>query len=245
MPTEQHAQLVFGGLESLGHAVLLQACLNSPPEASEPPALDVLLPTLARLIEARDPHTKGHCERLADYSVALGEAIGLGRDDLETLRQGGVLHDIGKIGIPDAVLLKPGRLTADEYALMKRHPLIGDAIFAELPGFADVRGIVRHHHERRDGSGYPDRLRGDEIPLLAQITSIVDAFDAMTSTRPYRIALTTEDACAELQRDADRGALHRELVRTFVSLIRGSAQHVRHAISTEHALRARLLRGRT
>jgi putative two-component system response regulator len=204
-------------------------------------SLGPLLPVLARLIEARDPHTQGHCERLADYSVALGDALGLGREDLTALRQGGVVHDIGKIGIPDSVLLKPGRLTDDEYEMMKQHPVIGDALFAHLPAFAAVRPIVRHHHERLDGSGYPDALRGDEIPLLAQIISIVDCFDAMTSTRPYRQALSIDAACEELRRDVQRGALHPDLVGTFISLVQGSPRQVHRAISSEHALRARLL----
>ena len=140
MPAEHHARITFGGLESLGHPWLLQAFLDSPSDRAEPAALQGLLPTLALLIEARDPHTKGHCERLADYSVALGDAIGLGRDDVEALRQGGVLHDIGKIGIPDAVLLKPGRLTDDEYALMKRHPLIGKIVEHGLRELVISRG---------------------------------------------------------------------------------------------------------
>ncbi len=176
--------------------------------------------SLALTIEARDAYTDGHCQRLAAYATALGRALGLGEDDRSALTQGGFLHDIGKIGIPDAVLLKPGPLTPAEYELVKQHPVIGDRLCGQLRSLARVRPIVRHHHERLDGSGYPDGLRGDAVPLLAQIISIVDLFDAMTTTRPYKPARSAEVASSELVREVVGGWRRADLVEPFVALVR-------------------------
>src|SRR3990167_1980121 len=137
--------------------------------------------SLALTIEARDRTTDGHCQRLAQYASALGRTIGLGEDDVSALERGGFLHDVGKVGIPDAVLLKPGPLTREEYDLIKQHTVIGERLCGELLSLRNVRPIVRHHHERLDGSGYPDGLRGETIPLLAQIMGLVDVFDVATT----------------------------------------------------------------
>ena len=161
--------------------------------------------SLALTIEARDATTGGHCERLATSAAAFGQALGLDADAVSALSRGGFLHDVGKVGIPDAVLLKPGPLTPQEYALMKQHTTIGDRLCGGLRSLRAVRPIVRHHHERLDGSGYPDALRGDAVPLLAQIMSIVDAFDAMTTARPYTAARPPAWAAEELRREAARG----------------------------------------
>jgi putative two-component system response regulator len=174
--------------------------------------------SLALTIEARDTHTEGHCERLARYAAMLGRRLGLSDEDVAVLTRGGFLHDIGKVGIPDAVLLKPGRLTGAEYAVMQEHAVIGDRLCGELRSLRQVRPIVRHHHERRDGSGYPDGLRGDAIPLFAQIIAIVDVFDALTTTRPYKGALSVAAACQELSWEADRGWHRRDLVDAFIGL---------------------------
>src|SRR6185369_7984629 len=141
--------------------------------------------SLALTIEARDGYTEGHCERLARYATTLGRRIDLGDEDVRVLERGGYLHDIGKVGIPDAILLKPGRLTPAELAGMQQHAVIGDRLCGELRSLRQVRPIVRHHHERQDGTGYPDGLSGDAIPLFAQIIAIVDVFDALTTERPY------------------------------------------------------------
>jgi len=175
---------------------------------------------LALMVEARDPYTAGHCERLARYATALGSELQMSDKELAALRRGGYLHDVGKIGIPDTVLLKPGPLTPEEFADMKRHPVIGADLCGNLQSLGQVRPIVQHHHERLDGSGYPDGLRGDAIPVLAQVIAVVDMFDALTTDRPYRQAMTLSRACEELLNDVSRGKLHRDLVRAFVSLIR-------------------------
>lgn len=177
--------------------------------------------SLALTVEARDPYTEGHCERLASYAVALGAALGLSPDDLGALNRGGFLHDVGKIGIPDALLLKDEQLTPREYEQVKQHPVIGERLLGDLRSLAPVRPIVRHHHERLDGSGYPDGLRGAEIPLLAHVVSIVDAFDAMTTPRPYRTAMSQRAACAELRADVARGRMSRDLVEMFVAVLEG------------------------
>jgi len=182
-------------------------------------SVDAMILSLALTIEARDLTTDGHCKRLGGYAGALGARIGLPESDLGTLRLGGFLHDIGKIGIPDAILLKPGPLTGDEYALMQTHTLIGDRLCGELRSLRPVRPIVRSHHERIDGSGYPDGLRGDAIPLLAHIMGIVDVYDAMTTERPYRQPRPPAVACQELVDEVKRGKHRRDLVETFVSLV--------------------------
>jgi putative two-component system response regulator len=176
--------------------------------------------SLALTIEARDRYTEGHCERLARYAAMLGQRINLSAGDIAILTRGGYLHDIGKVGIPDSILLKPDRLTADEHAIMQHHVAIGDRLCGELRSLRQVRPIIRHHHERRDGTGYPDGLLGDAIPLFAQIIGIVDVFDALTTERPYKLAMTADRACEELLDEAKRG-LHRvDLVEAFVSLAR-------------------------
>ena len=179
--------------------------------------------SLALTVEARDPYTDGHCQRLAAYSSALGKALGLDRDEIAALHRGGYLHDVGKVGVADAVLLKTSPLTADEYRQMQAHTTIGERLCGELRSLRAVRSIVRHHHERLDGSGYPDGLRGDDVPLTAQIVGVVDAYDAMTTTRPYRSALSETRAGDELRRDAGNGRLNPEIVRKFVELDRTAA----------------------
>ena len=181
-------------------------------------SVEAILRSLALTIEARDPYTQGHCERLARYAVALGRHVKLDPEHLTALEQGGYLHDIGKIGVPDALLLKEGRLTAAEFEVIKQHTIIGDRLCGELRSLHKVRQIVRHHHERLDGSGYPDGLRGDAVPLLAQIVGIADIYDAVTTTRPYRRARTATEAYAELIAEAGRGRHSLNLVRAFVEL---------------------------
>jgi putative two-component system response regulator len=173
---------------------------------------------LALVVEARDTYTSGHCERLARYATAMGRHLRLSEDDIAALFRGAYLHDVGKIGVPDAVLRKAGPLTVEETAVMRQHPIIGERLCGELRSLAKVRGIVRHHHEYLDGSGYPDGLGGAAVPLLAQIVSLVDAFDAMTTSRPYRAALSVEQAVHQLDREVEQGRRSRDLVDALVRL---------------------------
>ena len=179
--------------------------------------------SLASTIEARDRYTSGHCQRMASYAAQLGMQLGLGDDEVTALRRGGYLHDIGKIGIPDAILLKPGRLSDDEQQVMRQHTVIGDRLCDGLRLLRLVRPIVRHHHERLDGSGYPDGLRGDAIPLLAQIMGVVDVYDALTTDRPYRAGLPPGEALHELEREVARGWRDQRLVAEFAALCTGTA----------------------
>jgi len=174
--------------------------------------------SLALTVEARDPYTDGHCQRLAEYASALGRALGLSNEEVSALHRGGYLHDVGKIGIADAILQKPTTLTAAEYAAMKAHTVIGDRLCGNLRSLALVRPIVRHHHELLNGAGYPDGLVGDQIPLLAQIVGVVDAYDAMTTSRPYRSALSVAAAFEELRRDVARGLRRPDLVEGFIGI---------------------------
>lgn len=184
---------------------------------------EALFLALGRIVEARDACTHGHCERLASYATALGKSCQLEGAHLVALHRGAFLHDIGKIAIPDRVLLKRSRLTPREYALIKTHPVVGDELCRTVRSLDAARGIVRHHHERLDGRGYPDGLAGDEIPLLAQIVTIVDVYDAMTTKRPYRKAMSSAAAFATMRAEARQGAYARELVERFAGLIASRA----------------------
>jgi putative two-component system response regulator len=161
--------------------------------------------SLARTVEAKDALLEGHCERLSLLSVALGQRLGLDRRDLIALDRGGVLHDIGKVGIADEVLFKEGPLTEAEWAQMRRHPIIGDEVVAPLRTLRSVRPIIRHHHERWDGSGYPDGLSGEAIPLTARVLQVVDAYDALRSRRPYKRGMTHDEAERTLRFECVRG----------------------------------------
>ena len=174
---------------------------------------------LGATIEARDPNTQGHCQRLAKFATSLGRSLGLDDTDLAALERGGFLHDIGKIAVPDAVLLKDGKLDPQESRVMREHPIVGDALCAGLRSLQAVRPIVRHHHERLDGSGYPDGLKNAQVPLLAQIVSIVDVFDALTMERPYRHARPPQEAFDVLSTEASKGWRDRALVDAFVDVV--------------------------
>jgi hypothetical protein len=155
--------------------------------------------SLARTIEARDPYTGGHTERVGEFAGRIAKRLGFDEDELRAVAVGAVIHDVGKIGIPDAVLLKPGALDDGEWAAMRRHPEIGSYILDELDLPAHAKAMARHHHERFDGAGYPDGLSGDEIPLAARILTVADTIDAMTTDRPYRKALPMSVAIDELR----------------------------------------------
>jgi HD-GYP domain-containing protein (c-di-GMP phosphodiesterase class II) len=150
--------------------------------------------SLARALEAKDPYSEGHSEKVRDYAVGIARYLGLPDKDIKLLDEVCILHDIGKIGIPEKILTKPGPLTSEEKKIMETHPQIGEDIVRHIDFLEPGLKILRNHHERPDGKGYPDGLKIDEISLLASIVSVADAFDAMTSDRPYRKALTKEEA---------------------------------------------------
>ena len=148
--------------------------------------------TLRHTVDAKDTYTRGHSDRVAEFSVLIGKKLGLSEQDLRTLRIGGLFHDIGKIGVPDSILQKDTRLTDDEYSEIKNHPAIGVHILSTASIFNDIIPIVKHHHEKWDGNGYPSKLKGEDIPYFARIATIADSFDAMSSRRSYRDSLPLE-----------------------------------------------------
>jgi putative two-component system response regulator len=164
-----------------------------------------VLMALALTIEERDPYTRGHCDRLAVLSSALGRRLELAPPQLIALERGGYLHDIGKITVPDAILQKAGRLTPEERESMRKHPEAGERICRGLRSLLPVLPIIRHHHERLDGSGYPDGLAGDDIPLSARILQIVDVYDALTTRRPYKSAMSQAVAVATMEEEVRKG----------------------------------------
>lgn len=176
---------------------------------------DNVIAALANAIEAKDKYTEGHNERVSSYSVALAQAAGMSQDVQGILRMAGILHDIGKIGVPDSVLNKPGRLNREEFERIFLHPEEGEKILSPLRCLSGVRDVVLYHHERYDGTGYPKGLKGVQIPIFARIVAIADSYDAMTSTRPYRQALSSKEAMEELKNKAGQ-MWDPKLVKIFV-----------------------------
>jgi putative two-component system response regulator len=190
---------------------------------------ETVLFSLALSIEAKDPYTEGHCDRLSKYSVALGRRLGLAEGQLVALQRGGVVHDLGKIAVPEHVLLKPGPLNAEEWVLMKRHPETGERICQPLRSFGLVLPIIRSHHEKIDGSGYPDGLKNGAIPLTARILTTVDVYDALTTSRPYREALPVEQAFEIMGEEVRRGWWDGDLVAELRTFIREGKTNCQHA----------------
>jgi putative two-component system response regulator len=176
--------------------------------------------SIARAIESRDPNTGDHCERLIKFGKNFGEYLQLSRSQIRDLMWGGYLHDIGKVGIPDAILLKQGKLTPEEWEVMRQHVSIGERICQPLRSTRGVIPIIRHHHERWDGSGYPDGLKGDEIPKLAQVFQMIDIFDALTSERPYKVSYTPEEALKIMCEETNRGWRNPKLMQQFAEFVR-------------------------
>lgn len=176
--------------------------------------------SIANTIESRDPNTGDHCARLVQRGQQFGQFLGLSRTDIRNLVWGAYLHDIGKVGIPDNVLLKTGKLTPQEWEVMQQHVLIGEEICKPLRTMRGVLPIIRHHHERWDGSGYPDGLAGDEIPLLAQVFQLIDVYDALTSERPYKKAFSPEESLGIILAETERGWRNPELMHKFATFIR-------------------------
>jgi putative nucleotidyltransferase with HDIG domain len=197
-----------------GHLTLVRD--DERPPRLDPPSLSVIR-RLGELMESNDAYTLGHCERVAEYAVAIGCVLGLTETELTTVRLGAYLHDLGKVHVPSDILNKPGRLDPEEVAVIRGHPHWGVALLSTVALPWDVEPIIRWHHERFDGSGYPDGLCGDEIPLAAQIIGIADTYDAMTSTRSYRPAASTDQALAALWES--RGSWNPDVHTAFLTAV--------------------------
>ncbi|MGH9496615.1 MAG: HD domain-containing phosphohydrolase [Candidatus Sulfotelmatobacter sp.] len=185
---------------------------------------DSVLCTLGLIVEGRDPYTEGHCERLATNAVDLGGHLGMDEDSLLALRRGGFLHDLGKIAVPDEILKKGSNLTPAEWAIIKMHPITGENICKPLHSLDLVLPIIRHHHEHSDGSGYPDGLVASEIPILPRVLQVVDVYDALTTARPYKPALTHEQTAQTMREEAGRGLWDAELVAEYFSMLERKRQ---------------------
>ncbi len=196
-------------------AALRQKSLTDGLEASE-----AVLFTLARVVEARDADTEGHCSRLSSIAERLGERLEMPLRDRVALRRAGIVHDIGKVIVPDAVLLKRGPLTDGEWVVMRSHAAAGERICAPLRSFRDVLPIIRHHHERLDGSGYPDGLEGDAIPMTARVLQVADVFDALTMARPYKKAQTAAHALGVMEHEVRGGWWDPTVFEAFRRMIR-------------------------
>ncbi len=183
-----------------------------------------VLCTLGLSVESRDPYTEGHCERLAANASSLGRHIHLDEQEIIALRRGGYLHDLGKIAVPDDVLKKGANLTPEEWAIMKRHPITGENICRPLKSLRRVLPIIRSHHEHFDGSGYPDGLEGRDIPLLARVLQVVDVYDALRTARPYKPALSHEQAAITMSDEANVGLWDEDLVAEFLSMLKKQRQ---------------------
>ncbi len=184
-----------------------------------------LLKTLGSIIDADDKYTYGHSNQVTAYAQAIGQRMGLPQDQLEILTRGGLVHDLGKVGVPDTIVSKPDRLTDEEFALMKRHTVIGAEIVSQMQGLQELTPLVRHHHERWDGRGYPDGLKGEEIPLLARVLCVADSVEAMLSDRPYRAALSLEEVVAEVNRCAGV-QFDPEIAAYFVALAKEEGEQI-------------------
>ena len=178
-----------------------------------------VLCTLGLSVESRDPYTEGHCERLARDAANLGRHLGLEEDSIVALRRGGYLHDLGKIAVPDEILKKGTDLTPAEWEIMKQHPATGEKICRPLRSLRLVLPIIRSHHEHSDGSGYPDALRGEDIPLLARVLQVVDVYDALRTARPYKPARTHEQAAATMRTESGAGLWDEEIVAEFFAML--------------------------
>ena len=178
-----------------------------------------VLMVLAQSIEARDPYTEGHCDRLSHLAALLGQELGLPNEQITALRQAGVVHDIGKIAIPDSVLLKRGSLSLAEWALVQKHPVIGEQICSPLKSFRQLLPIIRHHHEKLDGSGYPDHIKGQEIPVTARVLQITDVYDALTTDRPYKSALSNSEALQAMEREVEKGWWDGDIFASFQTVL--------------------------
>ncbi|HUB79245.1 MAG TPA: HD-GYP domain-containing protein [Bryobacteraceae bacterium] len=208
------------------------------PEIQGVTETEMIFFALAQAVEQRDLHTSTHCERLAFISVAMGMISGVNQDDLLILYRGGFMHDIGKVGIPDSILFKPGRLTVQEWEIMRTHTTRGVEICRHLKSLAPVVPVIRHHHERWDGSGYPDGLAGEQIPLLARLLQIGDIYDALTTSRPYKDAISPARAVRIIKEETRRGWRDPRVADLFLKLQRDVLSRSEFTLGSDRSLQA-------
>lgn len=224
---DQLLLLIESGLKSVDQMHIISKInneLKDKNEELEKAYLDTI-EILRYTVEAKDPYTKGHSDRVSAYSVLIGKKMGLSEEELHTLKIGGLFHDIGKIGIPDSILLKESKLDDEEYSQVKNHPSIGVHILGDAETFKDIIPIVYHHHERYDGRGYPGKLKGEEIPLLARIACVADAFDAMTSKRTYRNKLPIEVVTEEIEKNSGT-QFDSKIAKVFLDIIKNDYKEI-------------------
>jgi cyclic di-GMP phosphodiesterase len=207
--------------------IRVKACIRAKRLTDDLETAESILVALGNAIDAKDAYTEGHAERVGHYAVAVGRKLGLSYEKLRRLRLGGVLHDIGKIGVPEAILNKPGPLTAEEFEIMKKHPLIGERICAPLKSLREMLPIIRSHHERPNGTGYPDGLSGEEIPVEARIVCLADVYDALATTRSYKRAFTRERCIEILRADTAKGLFDPDVVEAFAAYLAEREESVR------------------
>ena len=184
--------------------------------------VDAILRALSEKLEAKDPHTLGHADRVSQYAVELGKVLGVHGSDLKTLRRGGLLHDIGKIAIPDAILLKPGKYTDEEFSIMKRHPILGCDICENLRSIHDALPMIRHHHEKLNGTGYPDGLQAESISPLVRIVTIVDIYDALRSRRSYKEPFSLDRSFEIMWDEVNKGWWDKAVLASWEKLVRSN-----------------------
>lgn len=235
---ENLLKIIYNGLEKASLIKQLKAKVNELQESKtevnklynilqkdyqyQVESIENVMVSLAYIIEAKDKYTVGHTQRVSEYAVKLAEKIGLAKAQIDKLRMAGLIHDIGKIGVPEVILNKPGSLTPIEFELVKAHPVIGSNICKPLVNFNDLYDMVRHHHEKLNGSGYPDGLKGDEISIEARILSVADVFDALYSDRPYRSKLPLDKVIEILKEEANKENLDTRLVDTFIEMVKNN-----------------------
>jgi putative nucleotidyltransferase with HDIG domain len=222
---------IYRRLEQFTRSLTEQGVGN--PADSLPPAVVDTVTSLAFAIDAKDQYTNGHSQKVSGYAVTIAQALGMPPAETEELRLAAMLHDIGKVGIPETILHKSGPLDASEWETMKTHTDLGSKILEPLQAMTHIREMIRHHHEFYDGSGYPDRLEGDNIPYGARVIAIADAYDTITSERTYKKARTPEDAFAELERCA-ANQFDPEIVRVFVEAMRRAPRQTIEISSADH-----------
>lgn len=226
---DQLLLLIQSGLKSVDQMHLISRIneeLKDKNDELEKAYLDTI-GILRYTVEAKDPYTRGHSDRVSEYSVLIGTKMGLDEATLHILKIGGLFHDIGKIGIPDSILLKESKLDDEEYSQIKNHPSIGAHILGDAAVFRDIIPIVLHHHERFDGKGYPRKLAGNDIPLVARIAAVADTFDAMTSRRTYRDALPLEVVTAEIEK-CSGSQFDPEIAKVFLDILKNDYKDVQN-----------------